>query len=71
MGRYVMLAAGAVVVFAAVVSVLLELMPLPHRPIDLMIAGAVGTLVSLLVVFLALLGTTIKVSHVFFRKRQK
>jgi hypothetical protein len=71
MVRYLALAAGAVVVFSAVAAVLLYVMPVPRRPIDFMIAGAVGTLAAMFAVFLALIGTTVKTSDVFFKKRHK
>ena len=71
MARYLLLSAGAIVVFTAVAAVLLLVMPAPHRPIDFMIAGAVGAMVAMFAVFLALIGSTIKVSDVFFKKRHK
>ncbi|HLJ17677.1 MAG TPA: hypothetical protein VKV15_24485 [Bryobacteraceae bacterium] len=71
MARYITLGAGAIVVFGIVISVLLAIMPVPHRPIDYMVAGAVATLMSMFIVFLALIGTTMKAPGLFFKRRNK
>ncbi len=62
---------GAIVVFAAVSSVILRFMPEPIEDTDYLIAGSAGTLVALLVLFLALISTRMKASDVFVKKRRK
>lgn len=63
--------AGALLVFAAVVAVILRFMPEPIDDTDYLIAGSAGTLVALLVLFLGLVSTRMKSSDVFVKKRKK
>ncbi|HZU24900.1 MAG TPA: hypothetical protein VFA04_05230 [Bryobacteraceae bacterium] len=69
MPRTVVLVFGVVLVFAVVSAVLLRLMPGPLTDTDYLVAGSVATGVSLLVLFLGLIG--VRSSDTFFRKRKK
>lgn len=60
---------GAAILFAVIAGVLLRIMPQPLRPVDFLVAGAIATMVSLLALFAALIGTS-KQRNVFFRKRR-
>jgi hypothetical protein len=71
MKRGLTLGALAVCVFVVVAAVMLKLMPSPFKESDYMVIGSVATLVSLGVVFLALVSTTMKSTDVFFKKRRK
>jgi Na+/melibiose symporter-like transporter len=42
-------------IFAASVGVLVNIMPGPHKPTDYLVIGAVGTLLSLLLLFVVLI----------------
>jgi uncharacterized membrane protein len=70
MGRTFTLVLSMVVVFAAVVAIMLKLMPQPLKDTDYLIVGTVATLVSLVALFV-LLVVTGKASNVFFKRRQK
>ncbi len=70
MQRGWMLGLAAVCVFAIVAVVMLNLMPAPLKDSDYMVVGTVATVVSLLVLFLAVI-STVKSRNVFFKKRRK
>jgi hypothetical protein len=71
MRRGLILGLGAACVFVVVAAILLRLMPGPLRESDYLVIGSVATLVSLLVLFLALVSTTLKSSNIFFKRRKK
>ncbi len=71
MPRGLILGVLAICVFAAVATILVEVMPRPLRPSDYLIIGSVATLVALLALFLILVSTTLKSSDVFFKRRKK
>jgi hypothetical protein len=71
MPRAFSLALAGVCVFVIVASIMLKVMPGPLKDSDYMVIGSVATLVALLVLFLALLSTSMKSSNVFFKKRKK
>jgi len=71
MRRAVLLSLAVLCVFGLVAAVLMKLMPGPLKESDYMVIGSVATLVSLLVLFLALVSTTMKASDVFFRRRRR
>jgi multisubunit Na+/H+ antiporter MnhG subunit len=55
MNRKLGLALGMLLIFAASVGVLVNIMPAPHKPTDFLVIGAVGTLLSLLLLFVVLI----------------
>lgn len=71
MKRGIFLALGIAFIFAAVIFIMLQIMPQPLRDSDYLIVGSVATLVSLLAVFLLLVSTSMKSKDVFFKKRKK
>jgi hypothetical protein len=71
MRRALLLGSAAVCVFVAVAAILTQLMPDPLRAPDYLVIGSVATLVALLVLFVALLSTSMKASDVFFKRRRK
>lgn len=60
---------GAAVLFAFVAALLLRIMPQPLRPVDFLVTGAIATMVALLALFGALIGTS-KQRNIFFKKRR-
>lgn len=54
-GRWVIIAAGLAVLFAAVAGILYRLMPRPLSATDYLVIGSAATLVTLLVLFVILL----------------
>jgi hypothetical protein len=71
MPRGLILGLIAVCVFAAVATILVEVMPGTRHPSDYLIIGSVATLVALLALFLILVSTTLKSTDVFFKRRKK
>ena len=69
--RQVMLILGGVCVFAVSAAVLVKIMPSPLKDSDYLVIGSIATLVSLLVMFIALLATRLKSPDPFFKKRKK
>jgi hypothetical protein len=59
MRRGLILGLGAACVFVVVAAIMLRLMPGPLRESDYLVIGSVATLVSLLVLFLALVSTSV------------
>jgi uncharacterized membrane protein len=66
---WLIVALGILFLFAATVLLMLRLLPSPHSQSDYMIAGGAATMVSLLVLFGALLSTALKPSDPFFKRR--
>jgi hypothetical protein len=62
---------GAIVIFAIVAAVMVQLMPKPLGDSDYLVIGSVATLVALLVLFLVLITTRMKSSETFFKKRPR
>lgn len=54
MNRTLVLAIGMVLLFAATVGILLNVMPGPHKPTDYLVMGAAGTLLCLVLLFIVL-----------------
>jgi hypothetical protein len=69
--RQVLLILGGLFVFAAVAAVMVAIMPSPLKDSDYLVIGSIATLVALLVMFVALLGTRAKTPDPFFKKRKK
>ena len=69
--RQTLLVLGGVCVFGVAAMVMLRLMPEPLKDSDYLVIGSVATLVSLLVMFVVLIGTRMKSPDVFFKKRKK
>ena len=65
------LSLAVVIVFGVVVAILMQLVPGPRKPADYLVIGAVGTLVSLLAVFLVLITGMMRSPDVFYKRRQK
>lgn len=71
MRRGWLLGLGVVMVFAVLVALMIKLMPGPLKDSDYLVIGSVATLISMLVLFLALISTSMKSSDVFFKRRRK
>lgn len=69
--RHAILILSGVCVFAVSAAVMVAIMPAPLKDSDYLVIGSVATLVSLLVMFLALLATRLKSPDPFFKKRKK
>jgi len=69
MPRTLVLVLGVVLVFAVVAAILVRLMPGPLKDTDYLVAGSVATGISLLVLFLGLIGA--RSSDTFFKRRKK
>ena len=54
MNRTIVLAVGMVMLFAATVGILLNVMPGPHKATDYLVMGAAGTLLCLVLLFIVL-----------------
>jgi len=71
MQRTLVLGLAAIVIFAAVVLIMLQVMPAPLEDSDYLVIGSVATLVSMLVLFVVLISTKAKARDVFFKRRKK
>lgn len=69
--RHAILILSGVCVFAVSSAVMVAIMPAPLKDSDYLVIGSVATLVSLLVMFVALLATRLKSPDPFFKKRKK
>lgn len=69
--RQVLLIVGGIFVFATAAAVLVAVMPSPLKDSDYLVIGSIATLISLLVMFIALLATRLKSPDPFFKKRSK
>jgi len=69
--RQAVLILGGVCVFAVAAAVMVAIMPSPLKDSDYLVIGSIATLVSLLVMFVALLATRLKSPDPFFKKRKK
>ena len=70
MQRGLMLAGLALCVFAAVVVVMLNVMPAPLKASDYLVVGSVATLSAMAVLFVLLIATS-KSREVFFKRRPR
>jgi Na+/melibiose symporter-like transporter len=57
MHRTLSLALGMVLIFAVTVTILLVVMPGPHKSTDYLVIGCVATLLCLLLLFVVLINT--------------
>jgi Na+/melibiose symporter-like transporter len=57
MNRTLALTLGMVMIFAVTVTVLLAVMPGPHKSTDYLVIGCVATLLCLLLLFVVLINT--------------
>ncbi len=71
MKRGLLLGLAGCVVFAIVAALMLALFPAPLKDSDYLVIGSVSTLIALLVIFLALISTTMKSKDIFFKRRKK
>ena len=70
--RNKVVAAFAVVFTFATISVLMvKILPEPLQAFDFMLVGTVATLVSMLVLFLMLVGPRLKTGGVFVKRRKR
>ena len=69
--RQIMLILGGVCVFVVSAAVIVAIMPAPLKDSDYLVIGSIATLVSLRVMFVALLATRLKSPDPFFKKRKK
>ena len=60
MNRTIALTAGMVMIFAATVGILMNVMPGPHKATDYLVMGAAGTLLCLVLLFVVLFTTPAK-----------
>jgi hypothetical protein len=67
--RGAVLCVGVVFVFAALVAILLRVMPGPLRQVDYLVIGAIATFTSMLLLFLILVTTWIRTPNTFYKKR--
>jgi len=70
MSRTTGLIIGMAVLFATVALILNQVIPGPHRATDYLVIGGASTMVCLLVLFLVLIGTTMRSPETFFRKKK-
>ena len=57
--------------FAIVCALMVKVLPDPLQEFDYMLIGTVATLVSMLVLFLTLIGPRLKSGDVFMKRRNK
>jgi len=69
--RQAVLILSGVCVFAVAAAIMVAIMPSPLKDSDYLVIGSIATLVSLLVMFVALLATRLKSPDPFFKKRKK
>jgi amino acid transporter len=69
--RQAILILSGICVFAVTAAVMVAIMPSPLKDSDYLVIGSIATLISLLVMFLALLATRLKSPDPFFKKRKK
>jgi amino acid transporter len=69
--RQAILILSGICVFAVAAAVMVAIMPTPLKDSDYLVIGSIATLVSLLVMFVALLATRLKSPDPFFKKRRK
>ena len=69
MARTLSLAGALIFIFAAVIGIMLKVMPTPLKDSDYLVIGTVATMVSLLALFI-LLVTTGQMPNVFFKRRK-
>ena len=71
MRRVIMLILAVAVIFGAVVTIMLKLMPSPLKDSDYFLIGSVATLLSLGVLFVLIVATTKGASDLLFKRRRK
>ena len=71
MSRAVALALIVMIVFAATSAIMVRFMPEPLKDPDYVVIGSVATLVSILVLFFGLAGTSLKGRDIFFKRRKR
>ena len=69
--QQILLVLGGVFVFAVTAAVMVAIMPAPLKDSDYLVIGSIATLVSLLVMFVALIAARSKTPNPFFKKRKK
>ena len=57
--------------FAVISLLMIKILPAPLQAFDFMLIGTVATLVSMLVLFLTLIGPRLKSGDVFVKRRRK
>ena len=57
--------------FGLIALLMVKVMPEPLEPFDFMLIGSMATLVSMLVLFLMLVGPRLKSGDVFVKRRRK
>ena len=69
--RQILLILSGVCVFGVAAAVMVAIMPTPLKDSDYLVIGSIATLISLLVMFLALIATRLKTPDPFFKRRKK
>jgi drug/metabolite transporter (DMT)-like permease len=69
--KWLLLAIALMMLFAATVMVMMRLLPGPHGQSDYLIAGALATMFTMLVLFAVLLSTAMKARDAFYKRRPK
>ncbi len=70
-GKTAGLVALFLLAYAGTAALLFLILPGPHQQLDYLVIGAVATAVSLILLFLVLLGPRFRKSESFYRKRTK
>lgn len=71
LGRIAALAIAMILVFGAVVTVLLHLIPEPRKETDYLVIGTLATFASLATLFVVLITTIFKDPNALFFRRKK
>lgn len=71
LGRIAALAVAMILVFGAVVTILLKIIPEPRKETDYLVIGTVATFAALAMLFIVLITTVFKDSSALFFKRKK
>ncbi len=71
MPRPLLLVLATLCVFVVTTAILLQLMPGPLKSMDYFVVGTVATLMSLLALFLVIIGTSSAAREIFFKRRKK
>lgn len=70
-GRIAVLVLAMIIVFGAVVTILLQIIPAPRKDTDYLVIGTLATFASLATLFAVLITTVFKEPNALFFKRKK
>ena len=69
--RAILLAVAILIVFGATAAIMNQVLPGPRTRTDFFLIGCVSTSVAMLVLFIVLLNTWVKLPDTFFKRRKK